>query len=149
MYLPRDVLKDLLYFHDRINYLFEEHLQGLSPSLADVDLDTWSPSVDIYETDDAFHLAAELPGVPLANVRIEVDGGSVTLSGERHFPPPGLRKEDCQRLEGGYGSFKRTFALPTPVAGDGVRAVLKDGVLRVTLPKAGGRGGTAIPIAEL
>jgi HSP20 family protein len=148
MYLPRDVLKDLLYFHDRINYLFEEHLQGLSPTLAEADLDTWSPAVDIYESEEAFHLTAELPGVSLANVRIEVTGGAVTLSGERPFPPPGLKKEECQRLEGGYGSFARSFSLPMPVVGDGVRAALKDGVLRVTLPKAAGRGATTIPISE-
>lgn len=95
----------------------------------------WAPSVDIAETDKEYTVKAELAGVPKDAVKVDVQNGVLTLSGERKF-----EKEDKDqkhhRIERAYGSFTRSFTVPEDVDTARISADYKDGVLNVRLPKA-------------
>ena len=96
----------------------------------------WMPQVDIHEYANRFELHVDLPGVDAATVELTLDGGILTLSGER--PEPARKEgEEVQgrRLERGYGQFHRRFVLPDTVDSEKVNASGSHGVLTVTIPK--------------
>ncbi|HEX5000148.1 MAG TPA: Hsp20/alpha crystallin family protein [Terriglobia bacterium] len=95
----------------------------------------WFPAADIHETDNELVVTADLPGVDPKDVDIRVENNVLTIRGERHFERD-MEKENVHRVERMFGGFTRTFALATPVQTDQIKASYKDGVLRVTLPKA-------------
>jgi len=94
----------------------------------------WAPSVDIRETEDALLVQAELPGIDKKDVKVEVHDGVLTLSGERRYEKD-VKEENVHRVERAYGSFSRSFSLPSKIDGEKVEAHMKDGVLEVRLPK--------------
>ena len=94
----------------------------------------WNPSVDIFENDNDVVIKAELPGMDPNNIDVRLENNVLTLKGERHFEKE-AKEENYHRIEREYGSFSRSFALPTAVNGDNVKAEYKDGVLRIILPK--------------
>jgi len=94
----------------------------------------WAPSVDIRETRDALLVQAELPGIDKKDVKVEVHDGVLTLSGERRYEKD-VKEENVHRVERAYGSFSRSFSLPSKIDGEKVEAHMKDGVLEVRLPK--------------
>ena len=106
---------------------------------------TWSPPVDIYETQAGFVLTAEVPGVSLADLELKVVENELILRGERPWSrdPHG---ENIHRLENSYGKFERTFNLSERIDADNISAELDHGVLKVTLPKRGDRGGKQVEI---
>ncbi len=118
----------------------EEMQRGLSRILDDVpfggfrETEQWAPVVDIRETDDALLVQAELPGIDKKNVKVEVKDGVLTLSGERKYEKD-VKEENVHRIERSYGSFVRSFSLPTNVDTDHVDATMKNGILEVRLPK--------------
>lgn len=95
----------------------------------------WLPPVDIRETEDALHLTAELPGLSKDDVEITVENHTLTLRGERKLEKD-VQKDSYHRIERAYGTFSRTFSLPTNVRTDKVDASFKDGVLNLEIPKA-------------
>ncbi len=95
---------------------------------------TWNPSVDVFETDNEVVFKAELPGMDAKDIDVKLENNILTLKGERHFEKE-AKEENYHRVEREYGSFSRSFALPTAVNGDKVSAEYKDGVLKVVLPK--------------
>ena len=99
---------------------------------------SWSPPVDIYETDDSFVVTVEIPGVERDDVRVEASGSELSISGWRGFDAV-CSKESYHRLEGVRGRFRRSFLLPESLDSSRVTANLKDGVLRVVLPKTSRR----------
>ena len=94
----------------------------------------WAPAVDIRETDDALLVQAELPGVDKKDVKVEVHDGVLTLSGERRYEKD-VEEKNVHRVERAYGSFSRSFSLPTNIDSEHVEAEMKDGVLEVRLHK--------------
>ncbi len=94
----------------------------------------WAPPMDVYETNDAVVVIAEIPGLTTDDIDIRIDGGSLTLQGERHFGK-NVREENYLRIERHYGKFSRTWTLPPSIDVDRVQADFKDGVLEVRLPK--------------
>jgi HSP20 family protein len=94
----------------------------------------WSPSVDIFETEEALKLKADLPDVKTEDIDVRVEDQTLTLRGQRKF-----EKDDSvkgyHRIERGYGEFVRSFAVPSTVDTEHVQADYKNGVLTVTLPK--------------
>lgn len=94
----------------------------------------WSPHVDIFETDGAIVLEADLPGMKAGDFNLSIENYRLTLTGERKFDKE-AKGENWHRVERNYGSFTRTFTLPNTVNVDEVKAEFKDGVLNVTLPK--------------
>ncbi len=94
----------------------------------------WSPSVDIYETDDELVLKSDLPGVELKDIDVRVENQTLTIAGERDFEKKDTAK-GYHRIERSYGSFLRSFAVPSAFDTEKVGAEFKNGVLTVTLPK--------------
>ena len=95
----------------------------------------WSPSVDIYETENELVVKADLPDVDPKNVGIQLENGTLTLKGERRFEEQKNGQKGFHRIERSYGSFVRAFSLPDTVEGENVKADYKNGVLTITLPK--------------
>jgi len=95
---------------------------------------TWHPAVDVYETEGAYVLKAELPGVGKEDIKIDVNNNTLTIKGEKKFEEK-TEKENYMRVERSYGSFTRTFALSDKVDSGNIKAAFKDGVLEITLPK--------------
>jgi HSP20 family protein len=135
MPLAHNIIKDLIYFHDRINNLFEERFKSLSGAGERYDPSLWNPAVDIYETADQYIMTAELPGVTPGRVKVTVEENEIILVADRPFPAEGRRSEGYLRLEGGFGRCERRFILPGAVDREGVKANLRDGLLTVTIPK--------------
>jgi HSP20 family protein len=94
----------------------------------------WSPSVDIFETEDALTLKADLPEVKIEEIDVRVENQTLTLRGQRKFGKDENVK-GYHRIERGYGEFVRTFAVPSTVDTEKVLADYKNGVLTITLPK--------------
>lgn len=94
----------------------------------------WSPLVDIAEDEKEYLIKAELPGLKKEEVKVVVEKGQLTLSGERRFEKEEKNKK-YHRVERSYGSFVRTFTLPEGVNAAKVSAEFADGVLKVHLPK--------------
>jgi HSP20 family protein len=93
---------------------------------------SYSPAVDVAEDADRFEVLCDLPGTDIKDVEISVAGSVLTIKGERK---PGREDGKTYREELRAGRFQRTIQLPMAVDPDKVEAVLKDGVLAVTLPK--------------
>jgi HSP20 family protein len=106
---------------------------------------TWAPPVDLFETDDAFMLKAELPGLTKDDIHIDVHERTLTLRGERKHETE-VKRDHYHRQERAYGSFQRSFWLPTMVNVDNVQASFKDGVLELRLPKHEAAKPKHIPI---
>ncbi|HSG06575.1 MAG TPA: Hsp20/alpha crystallin family protein, partial [Nitrospiria bacterium] len=88
---------------------------------------------------------AEMPGVKLEDVSLQIKNDILTLSGIRHFSKE-TKKENYHRIERSYGTFSRSFSLPGSVDQSGIQAKLKDGLLEVRLPKADTARENPIPI---
>jgi HSP20 family protein len=108
---------------------------------------TWVPPVNIEETDEAYEVTAELPGMRPDDVEVTVEQNVLTISGERKWSEE-AENRNFHRVERGYGRFLRTFALPQQVSADSVQARFEDGVLHVTIPKAEGARPRRIQIDE-
>ena len=94
----------------------------------------WNPSVDVFENDNEVVFKAELPGMNAKDIEIKLENNVLTLKGERRFEKE-TEEKNYHRIEREYGTFSRSFALPTAVNAEKVTAEYKDGVLKVTLPK--------------
>lgn len=95
----------------------------------------WEPLVDISEDDHAYLIKAELPEIQKEDVKVRLESGVLTISGNRRLEKEeGNRK--YHRVERAYGSFVRSFTMPDDADPDKVRAEFKDGVLRVTIDKS-------------
>jgi len=94
----------------------------------------WSPSVDIYETENELVLKADLPEVKLEDIEVRVENLTLTLKGERKFEKDESVKGH-HRIERSYGSFERSFTVPATVDSEKVAADYRNGVLTVKLPK--------------
>jgi HSP20 family protein len=130
-----DPLRDLLALHEQIGQLVGTDAPG------------WTPPVDLYETGGGFVLTAEVPGLAREQVDIHAEESRVTIRGERPCGPgQNVPSEQYHRIERGHGRFSRAFILPEPIDVEGITADLKDGLLTLTIPKAGGRGTRRIDI---
>ena len=94
----------------------------------------WIPAMDLVETEDAYVLSADLPGLSESDVSIEVEDNILTVSGERKAEHED-RKAGYYRVERSYGSFRRALTLPEGVDPEAVTANFDKGVLQVTVPK--------------
>lgn len=94
----------------------------------------WVPAVDIYETEThEVVIKAELPDVKKEDIGVSVENNVLTLTGERK--PEQSKREQFQRVERRFGSFSRSFTLPTSVDAGQIAASYKDGVLTIRLPR--------------
>lgn len=93
------------------------------------------PLVDIEESDQEFRVFAELPGMEKGDVKITFQNGSLTLSGQKSRVANGDNVKQL-RSEREFGSFSRSFTIPTIIEAEKIQAEFKNGVLTVILPKA-------------
>ena len=125
--------RNLLTTQDRFNRLFNQTFSNVFGE-EESKLGTWSPAVDIYETEQSVVLKAELPGIDPKDVEVRVENNTLYLRGQRKFENE-VKEENYRRIERSYGSFTRTFALPGTVNAENVSAEYKGGVLTLTMPK--------------
>lgn len=125
---------DLL--RERVNRLFEQAFGDVygGEESEEVASRSWTPAVDIAESDEALTLYVELPGLSKENVEITLEDNVLTIKGERRFERDEA-KESFHRIERAYGGFHRSFHLPSNVQADKVQAAFEAGVLRVDVPK--------------
>jgi HSP20 family protein len=128
-----DPFKDLLFLQERMSRIFDEALMQYKGS-SGLSSGAWFPPVDIYESGDKLVLKAELPGVDLDDVAVEVQENVITLKGERKLNK-GTGRENYHRMERFYGSFQRVFSLPNVVDKNEISANFEDGVLEIKVPK--------------
>ena len=94
----------------------------------------WAPAMDLVETEDAFVLKADLPGLGEGDVNLELQDNVLTLSGERRFESE-VKKDGYHRIERGTGSFARSLTLPDGIDPEAIAARFDRGVLEITIPK--------------
>ena len=122
-----------------INRLFDDFLQPATlPTAADTAMATAliTPQINVSETDNEIRVTAELPGVTLDDLEVDVADDMLVIRGEKKLE----RSEDDENyhfVERAYGSFQRTVQLPFSTDPDQVRASFDNGVLTVTVPKSG------------
>ena len=93
------------------------------------------PAIKIWTNNDGQFLSAEMPGVSVEDIDIGVEGGTLTISGER-WADEIPENAHYHRKERGFGKFSRSIRLPFAVDAEKVEASFTDGVLNITLPKA-------------
>ncbi|MGD9034796.1 MAG: Hsp20/alpha crystallin family protein [Desulfobacteraceae bacterium] len=94
----------------------------------------WMPAIDVSETGKEIVVKAEIPGMEAKDIDISLNGRVLTLKGEKKSEQE-EKEENYHRVERRYGSFSRSFELPSEVDSAKVKATYKDGVLKLNLPK--------------
>ncbi|HET7510162.1 MAG TPA: Hsp20/alpha crystallin family protein [Solirubrobacterales bacterium] len=144
--LKKIYLEELARIQERINSLFEQALLPADYEDPDGGLPgTWAPAVDVIETEDAYLLYAELPGVRRQDIQLQVKDRRLELSGRRQ---PLGENRNFLRMERSYGPFRRAFELGTPVDTDGISAGFEQGILRVHVPKLAAGGTHQVPVRD-
>ncbi|NOY45573.1 MAG: Hsp20/alpha crystallin family protein [Deltaproteobacteria bacterium] len=136
-----DVFTRLVGLADGLLRLFED---GPARSCAQAGATHWTPPVDVYDTGEAFVMVAEVPGLDQEAIRAEIQGDTLVLQGERPLVRP-REGRSYHRIERPGGTFRRVFRLPEDVDPDAVRAVYRNGVLEVTIPRK--RRGTPVRVS--
>lgn len=117
------IFNDLAEVHSEFDRLFRRGLgEGVSGHF---------PPVNIAENDDAYTIQARVPGLAKEDITIELEGRKLTISGEHKRVEASYARE-----ERATGRFERAFTFRHPLAAEKIEAVVKDGILTVTLPKA-------------
>lgn len=132
----RDPFSEFGSFAKTINDLNRAFGSGLPRLFSDEGLvnGSWNPSVDVYEDQNGIVLEADLPGLKAGDFELSIENNVLTLKGERKFEKK-ADEGNYHRVERSYGSFTRSFTLPTTVEVNNVAADFKEGVLRVSLPR--------------
>lgn len=126
--------RELAQMQDRINRIFGDAYTRRYDDDDVMQRGEWMPPVDIFENGaEEIVLRAELPGVTKEDIDIRVENNTLTLKGERKRDAE-VKNEQYHRVERSYGTFSRSFSLPSRIDSEKVRADFRDGVLSITLP---------------
>lgn len=129
-FTPHNNLRDI---QRGIDHVFDDFFRPLGEERTAL----WNPRVDFSETDDAYLIRADIPGVKKEDIDINVQDGTLSISGERHQESTETdEKHNILRAERSVGRFYRSFSLPSTVDVDAIEAKVEDGVLNVRVPKA-------------
>jgi HSP20 family protein len=129
-----DPFREMSALQERMNRLFSDVRAQAPVRGEEIVQGAWVPAVDIFETNEAIVLKAELPGITSQDILLEVNDNTLTLKGEKKFEKE-VKEENYHRVERSYGSFQRAFTLPGTIHQEKVKAKFKDGILEITLPK--------------
>ncbi len=124
-------LREIDSLQREMNRLFE----GLTPVTENAVANNFVPSVELEEDTDVIHLKLEVPGLEAKDLDVQVTSEAVSITGERKFERTASDK-GITRSEFQYGRFQRVIPLPARVQNTETQAEYKDGILRLTLPKA-------------
>lgn len=127
-----DPFQNLATLQDQVNRLFENPLAGRRAENSN--LTAWAPAVDIYETENELVIKADLPDINEKDLDVRVENNMLSIGGERKFEQK-VKEDNYLRIERTYGSFSRSFSLPTTVNTESIQAEYNNGVLTVQLPK--------------
>ena len=132
--LMKPLSRDLGWFRNDLSNFWE--LVNNPRNLAKSPLSTmeWSPAVDITENDKKIEIKADLPAVSKKDIEVTIDGGILTISGERQSTHEET-KGDVRHVERSFGSYSRSFTLPDNIDEKHITADYKDGVLTLSIPK--------------
>ena len=120
-----------------VNNLFDNFFDnfGLTPfGREDERFNSFTPHLDVSETDTEIKVTAELPGLDENDIEVSLDRNVLTISGEKKSESE-EKSENFYRMERSYGKFQRSIPLPAEVKADEVEATFKQGLLHVTLPR--------------
>jgi HSP20 family protein len=123
--------RELNSLQNHMNRLFDAQFGGRDEFLT---TGAFVPPVDVYEDEHSVQLKLEVPGIAEKDLDIRVENKTLTVSGERKFEKE-EKEENFHRVERRYGSFTRSFSLPTTVNTEDIRADYEQGVLKVRLAK--------------
>jgi HSP20 family protein len=126
-------LRELGSLQNEMNRLFDTVFDAPAPAGSGT-LRRWMPAMDLVESGDHFVLRADLPGMGEDDIKIELEDGTLTVSGERKAEHE-EREEGYYRVERAFGSFSRSLTLPKGIDGDAISASFDRGVLEVRIPK--------------
>jgi len=128
-----DPFRDVLTLQNRLNSLFQDYNRGQNDGDV-VSTAAFVPPVDIYEDEHKIVLKLEVPGLKQEDLDIQLENNTLTVRGERKFEKE-EKEENFHRIERRYGSFFRSFTVPTTVNTENVKASYDSGVLRIELEK--------------
>ena len=128
-----DPFREFSTLQDRMNRLFRDSYgpEGREESLTS---STFAPPVDVYEDEHNVNLKIEVPGIDEKDIDVRIENNVLTVHGERKFEKD-EKEENFRRVERQYGSFTRTFTLPSTVDAEHVSANYEKGILKISLPK--------------
>ena len=139
---PQDSMASLR----RLNSVLEEAFNSWALSQENGALTSaWLPACDVFEDRDAVKIVAEVPGVRPEDVKLSIENSLLTIRGEKKQQAEETT-ERVHRYERNYGTFERTFALPTTVDPEKIDASYAHGLLTVTIPKAERARPREIPV---
>ena len=127
-----DPFREFVTLQDRMNRLFRDSFgEGREEGLTTT---TFAPPIDVYEDEHNLTLKVEVPGIDEEDIDVRIENNTLTVHGERKFEKE-EKEENYRRVERQYGSFTRTFTLPTTVDPEKVQADYDKGVLKIQLAK--------------
>ena len=129
-------------FTRELSHVFDLSLPGVFSS---GDQASWQPRMDVHETDAAYIVEADLPGITIDDITVQLADTTLTIAGERKRTHTGTA-QSYTHVERTFGTFQRAFTLPTAVQRDEVHATYTHGVLTVTVPKADTARPRQVPI---
>lgn len=121
--------------HSEMNRLFEDAFSALPTAFAADWAGAASPRLDLKETDDAFQVEVELPGVAEDDIDVEIADNVLTIRGEKRSERKDDDGDGYHFVERSFGAFSRSIPLPADVDPERIEGVAKNGVLKLTLPK--------------
>lgn len=118
---------------------FRDMEKRLFPSVSsffneDSKLSSFTPAVNTREGEFAYHVEVDLPGVKKEDIKLDLTGNTLTISGERKSKEE-VKEKDYYKCESSYGKFQRSFTLPEGIDKENINASTEDGVLEVVIPK--------------
>jgi len=130
-------------FEREVESLFEHFFANGNAALG---IQAFAPRTTVAETDNAYEVEADLPGMKPEDVQVEMRGNELWLTGERKQEKEEKGK-NFHRVEQEYGRFERVIPLAAPVSGDKIKAHYQNGVLKVTVPKSEAARPKRVPIS--
>ncbi len=127
-----DPFKEMMNLQDEVRRMFRKNFLRQEPR-GDENEETWSPAINLYETDKNLIGEAELPGLEIGDLEISIEDDVLHIEGERRFSED-IKEENILRMETSFGRFERYVPLPYKVDTEKIDATVCNGVLKITMP---------------